>query len=210
MSSIISHIYISNILKEKYNLNNEFLYGAMLPDILTLAVNFKTKTITHYLRHGILNGSEGDYPDIEKFINENKSILPKNLILQGYLAHLIEDMIWYSISIPKMAIKKENTTIIYTKDNSIHTEEEFSKDIYSDYPIIDRYLLKNSNININLLKNEFLQISDDEGLKKAIKENFKLFDLRKDKLILISKDIFKYYIDTSLEKVSLVLDKIYR
>lgn len=43
MSSIISHIYISNILKEKYNLNNEFLYGAMLPDVLTVAVNFKTK-----------------------------------------------------------------------------------------------------------------------------------------------------------------------
>lgn len=106
MSSIISHIYISNILKEKYNLNNEFLYGAMLPDVLTVAVNFKTKNTTHYLQHGTLNGNEGDYPDIEKFINENKLSLPKNLMLQGYLAHLIEDMIWYSISIPNMAIKE--------------------------------------------------------------------------------------------------------
>lgn len=210
MSSIISHIYISNILKEKYNLNNEFLYGAMLPDVLTMAVNFKTKNITHYLKHGILNENEGDYPDIEKFINENKLVLPKNLILQGYLAHLIEDMIWYSISIPKMVRKKEDKTVIYTKDDSIHSEDEFSEDIYSDYPIIDRYLLKNSNININELQKEFLQISDNQDLKMAIKENFKLFDLRKNELSLISEDILKYYIESSLEKVSLVLDKIYR
>lgn len=210
MSSIISHIYISNILKEKYNLNNEFLYGAMLPDVLTVAVNFKTKNTTHSLQHGTLNGNEGDYPDIEKFINENKLSLPKNLMLQGYLAHLIEDMIWYSISIPNMAIKRDAQTVLYTKDNSIHSEEEFSKDIYSDYPIIDRYLLKNSNININELQNEFLEISDDEGLKKAIKENFKLFDLRNNKLNLVTEDILKYYIETSLEKVSLVLDKIYK
>ena len=162
------------------------------------------------MQHGTLNGNEGDYPDIEKFINENKLSLPKNLMLQGYLAHLIEDMIWYSISIPNMAIKRDDQTVLYTKDNSIHSEEEFSKDIYSDYPIIDRYLLKNSNININELQNEFLEISDDEGLKKAIKENFKLFDLRNNKLNLVTEDILKYYIETSLEKVSLVLDKIYK
>ena len=47
MSSIISHIYISNILKEKYNLNNEFLYGAMLPDVLTVALSFLVK-ITYF------------------------------------------------------------------------------------------------------------------------------------------------------------------
>lgn len=119
------------------------------------------------MQHGTLNGNEGDYPDIEKFIDENKLSLPKNLMLQGYLAHLIEDMIWYSISIPNMAIKRDAQTVLYTKDNSIHSEEEFSKDIYSDYPIIDRYLLKNSNININELQNEFLEISDDEGTKES-------------------------------------------
>lgn len=94
-----------------------------------------------------------------------------------------------------MAIKRDDQTVLYTKDNSIHSEEEFSKDIYSDYPIIDRYLLKNSNININELQNEFLEISDDEGLKKAIKENFKLFDLRNNKLNLVTEDILKYYIE---------------
>ncbi len=109
-----------------------------------------------------------------------------------------------------MAIKKENETVMYTKDNSIHSENEFSEDIYSDYPIIDRYLLKQSKIDINELQKEFLKISDNQGLKKAIKENFRLFELRKEELNLVSEDILKYYIETSLEKVSLVLDKIYK
>lgn len=63
--------------------------------------------MTHYLRHGILYGSEGNYPDIERFIIENTEILPKSQMMQGYLAHLIEDMLWFSIYIPRMTIEKD-------------------------------------------------------------------------------------------------------
>lgn len=209
MSSIISHVYISNILKEKYNLGDEFLYGAILPDILTKAIKTQTREITHYLRHGILYGSEGNYPDIERFILENTEILPKSQMMQGYLSHLIEDMLWFSIYIPRITTK-DNENIIYKKDNSIHSEDQFRKDIYSDYPIIDRYLLKKSDMNISKLQEEFLVISDDINLKNAIKENFKLFDLKNDNFILLSKDMFEEYIKESLEKITLVLDKIYK
>ena len=157
MSSIISHVYISNILKEKYNLGDEFLYGAILPDILHKAIKAQTREMTHYLRHGILYGSEGDYPDVERFIIENTEILPKSHMMQGYLAHLIEDMLWFSIYIPKMTIEKDKKTIIYKKDNSIHTDDEFRNDIYSDYTIIDRYLLKKTDLNINELQENFWQ-----------------------------------------------------
>ncbi len=210
MSSIISHVYISNILKEKYNLGDEFLYGAILPDILHKAIKAQTREMTHYLRHGILYGSEGDYPDVERFIIENTEILPKSQMMQGYLAHLIEDMLWFSIYIPKMTIEKDKKTIIYKKDNSIHTDDEFRNDIYSDYTIIDRYLLKKTDLNINELQREFLAISDDINLKNTIKDNFKLFDLRNENLILISFDMLEEYIKASLEKVSIVLDKLYR
>ena len=210
MSSIISHVYISNILKEKYNLGDEFLYGAILPDILHKAIKAQTREMTHYLRHGILYDSEGDYPDIERFIIENTEILPKSQMMQGYLAHLIEDMLWFSIYIPKMTIEKDKKTIIYKKDNSVHTDDEFRNDIYSDYTIIDRYLLKKTNLNLDELQSEFLAISDDIDLKNTIKDNFKLFDLRNDSLILISFDMLEEYIKASLEKVSIVLDKLYR
>lgn len=210
MSSIISHVYISNILKEKYKLGDEFLYGAILPDILHKAIPAQRREMTHYLRHGILYGSEGNYPDIERFIIENTEILPKSQMMQGYLAHLIEDMLWFSIYIPRMTIEKDKKTIIYKKDNSVHTDDEFRNDIYSDYTIIDRYLLKKTNLNIEKLQKEFLAISDDINLKNTIKENFKLFDLQNENLILVSFDMLEEYIKASLEKVSIVLDKIYR
>ena len=209
MSSIISHIYIGNILKQKYNLEDEFLYGSIMPDILTRAIDGQNKVITHYLKHGILYGVEGDYPDIERYLNENNTLLPHSQMMQGYIAHLIEDMIWFSSCIPHMTLKKGNE-IIFKKDNSVHTEQEFRDAIYSDYPIVDRFLLKKCNLNISKLQQEFISFSDDERLKASIKDNFKLFDLREKDLILISLDKFEKYIEQSIEKVSLVLDKIYK
>ena len=55
-----------------------------------------------------------------------------------------------------------------------------------------------------------MAISDDINLKNTIKDNFKLFDLRNENLILISFDMLEEYIKASLEKVSIVLDKLYR
>ena len=209
MSSIISHLYISNILKERYDLGDEFLYGTILPDILHKAIPAQRREMTHYLRHGILYGSEGNYPDVERFILENKEILPKSQMQQGYLAHLIEDMLWFSIYIPRIAIERDKKTIIYKKDGSMHTDEQFRADIYSDYPIIDRYLLNKSNLNIEELRKEFLAISDDKNLKHVINEQCRLFDLKNKKLILISTDLLEEYIQTAKEKVNIVLAKIY-
>lgn len=209
MSSIISHIYMGNILKEKYNLNNEFLYGSIMPDVLTRTIDGQNKVITHYLRHGILYGSEGDYPDIERFLNENKYILPNSKMMQGYVAHLIEDMLWFSVYIPSIATKSDGK-IIFNKDNSIHTDSEFKSAIYSDYPLIDRYLLKKSNLNILKLREEFLSFTDDKKLKDSIKDNFKLFDIQEKELILLSIDKFEEYMERAINKVSLVLDQIYK
>lgn len=209
MSSIISHIYMGNILKQKYNLNDEFLYGSIMPDVLTRTIDGQNKVITHYLRHGILYGSEGDYPDIERFLNENKYILPNSKMMQGYVSHLIEDMLWFSVYIPSIATKKDGK-IIFNKDNSIHTDPEFKSAIYSDYPLIDRYLLKKSNLNILNLREEFLRFTDDEKLKDSIKDNFKLFDIQEKELILLSIDKFEEYMERAINKVSLVLDQIYK
>lgn len=209
MSSIISHIYMGNILKQKYNLNDEFLYGSIMPDVLTRTIDGQNKVITHYLRHGILYGSEGDYPDIERFLNENKYILPNSKMMQGYVSHLIEDMLWFSVYIPSIATKKDGK-IIFNKDNSIHTDPEFKSAIYSDYPLIDRYLIKKSNLNILNLREEFLRFTDDEKLKDSIKDNFRLFDIQEKELILLSIDKFEEYMESAINKVSLVLDQIYK
>lgn len=59
------------------------------------------------------------------------------------------------------------------------------------------------------MQKEFLAISDDINLKNTIKENFKLFDLQSENLILISFEMLEEYIKAATEKVNIVLDKIY-
>lgn len=207
MSSIISHIYMADKLKDKYELKNEFLYGAILPDMLASPEIYNKKQ-THYLRKFELNGNVGDYPDIEKYINENYKELLVNQVKQGYLTHLIEDQLWFSKYIPKLATKEDNDIIIYSLDNSIHSEKEFSKHIYDDYPIMDRYLLKDRNINMEILKKEFLMLSTNNIIISNINKNFKLFDLRCNKFNLLTTDLINEYLEEALNKVILVLDKI--
>lgn len=210
MSSVISHVYMGNILKEKYNLGNEFLYGSILPDMLAKLEGPQTIEITHHLRHGILYGNEGDFPDIERFINDNNKILPNSQMMQGYLAHLIEDMLWLSIYLPKIALKYDNDTVILKKDSSFIKKDDFWKYIYSDYDILDGMLLKKFNMDFNIIKEEFLRITDDADLKKAISNNFNKCEKKDKGLKLISEKDFENYINNSIEKVSLVLDKIYK
>lgn len=210
MSSIISHVYIGNILKEKYNLDNEFLYGSILPDMLEKSSETQSRELTHYLRHGILYGTEGDFPDVERYINENKYLLPKSKMLQGYLSHLIEDMLWFSVYLPKIASHPDDDTYILKKNNSTHSSSEFWKILYSDYSIMDKHLLNKSDINLKELRTEFLQITEDENLKNTIKEYFKQFETNRKSLIFISKEVFEKYIKDCVDKVSLVLDKLYK
>lgn len=207
MSSIISHIYMADKLKDKYKLKNEFLYGAILPDMLASTEVYNKKQ-THYLRKFELNGNIGDYPDIERYINENYKELPTNQIKQGYLTHLIEDQLWFSKYIPKLATKKDDDIIIYSLDNSIHSEKEFSKHIYYDYPIMDRYLLEDRNVNIQMLKKEFLMLSKNNIITSNINKNFKLFDLQCSNFNLLSTDLINEYIEEALSKVILTLEEI--
>ena len=87
---------------------------------------------------------------------------------------------------------------------------EFVRLFTKDDSIQEIWAVARKKDKLEKLQKEFLAISDDINLKSTIKENFKLFDLRNEHLILISLDMLEEYISASLEKVSLVLDKIYR
>ena len=145
MSSIISHIYMADKLKDRYKLKNEFLYGAILPDMLASTEVYNKKE-THYLKKFEINGNIGDYPD--------------------------------------------------------------SKHIYDDYPIMDRYLLKDRNINMETLKKEFLMLSANNTITSNINKNFKLFDLRCSEYNLLTNNLINEYIEEALSKVILILDEI--
>ena len=210
MSSIISHVYITNKVKEYFNLsNNDILYGSILPDILTLQGSIN-KTETHYLKEFKLNGNLGNYPDIKLYIEQHKNTLIKDQIQQGYLSHLIEDQLWFSKYIPEICAKRKDNYVIYNKDHSLHSEESFSNDIYGDYPIMDRYLLKFSSINVDKLKMEFLNITKNNNIKLDIINKFRLYDLTQKKLKLMSIDLVNRYIEEAFYNVTSILNNFYK
>ena len=79
-----------------------------------------------------------------------------------------------------------------------------SKHIYDDYPIMDRYLLKDRNINMETLK----MLSANNTITSNINKNFKLFDLRCSQYNLLTNNLINEYIEEALSKVILILDEI--
>lgn len=60
MASLIMHLGITKILQNAYNLSDDILVGAILPDIMK-----KIEEDTHYI-------DENDYlPNINRYINTN-------------------------------------------------------------------------------------------------------------------------------------------
>ena len=49
MSSLIMHVCISNIIRQKYDYGYDFLFGSIMPDILKEAGEDKNKV--HYKMH---------------------------------------------------------------------------------------------------------------------------------------------------------------
>ena len=125
MSSYIMHMCISDIVKRKLNLTYKFVYGSILPDVIKSITG--DRDITHFIKHVIVDGDRRSLPDLQKAINDLK--IEDNEIRIGYIAHLLEDLIWFNDFIPAYAKDFGDNTIQYLKDNSIHTQDEYRDDI---------------------------------------------------------------------------------
>lgn len=167
MSSIIMHIYISQKVQEELNLSNKFLAGSILPDMIKIKT--KNRDETHYIKE--YSDGMKRLPDLDRFLEENKGNLNNEIVL-GYYAHLIEDRIWFDTYIDSFAkcIDKEN--ILYINDNTIHNNDEFRKDIYSDYMSVDSYLIGQDNLDIDKirmqLKKELITYNVDEMIDENV------------------------------------------
>lgn len=78
MSSIISHVYISNILKEKYKLGDEFLYGAILPDILHTAAGVANAKEIYGLDTTTTGATQLSYQGIKAEFADTEGVTLKN------------------------------------------------------------------------------------------------------------------------------------
>ncbi len=167
MSSYIMHICISDIIKRKLNLTDKFVYGSILPDNIKSVTGDRDKT--HYIKKVIIDGEKRNLPDIQKAIEEVQ-IEDKEIRL-GYIAHLVEDLIWFNEFIPTYATVWENNKIQYLKDNSVHTNDEYRDTMYLDYSNSSSYVVDKCGVDIQSLLSSIINIAESEQHKKLIIDN---------------------------------------
>lgn len=194
MSSIITHIYTSNIIKEKYNFSNDFLVGAIFPDVLKMHKR-ETRIETHYSVIYKTEDKELELPNIESYLYDNKYNMTNDL-KKGYLVHLIEDNLWFEKYINKYT-KKVNEKIIYLPDNSEMTEEEFSTAMHSDYPLVDRYIINKSDFKYERVNENAHKTL--KGFDREIDTLIRLYPKEKDELDIVSYEDMDNYIKESCE-----------
>lgn len=209
MSSFKMHLVISKNIQKKLNFGNEFLLGALLPDLYKLLYHDREKT--HFE-----NADEYEHlPNIENFCK--KYLETKSEIKYGYLSHLIEDKIWFHEYIFKKYVLKENDEkYIYKKDFSKHTFEEYLNDMYTDYSIIDEYIKEVEKIDVYRIAEELkecakrIQIVDWKEIVDKIDEVF-IKDYKKENInserTFISTEDYNEYIQKSTDEVIKVISK---
>lgn len=182
MASGLIHMCVAKELNKYLRRNEEeILLGSIAPDLAKL-VDIPKKT-THFAE------TDENIPNMDIFLNQYKKYL-KNDFVMGYYIHLYTDYIWFNLFIPSLfkdgkILKLNNRTINYNED-------KLYEYIYDDYSSINKELLKQYDIKMNILK-------ENSSIKNIIKE------LPIDKLgILIKKQ--KQIIKESEKKESILFD----
>ena len=197
MGSYVMHLCISNIVKKKLNLGNGFLYGSILPDIIKKKKSGSRQS-SHFLVERYLNGSKMCLPDIKEAVERIK--FEDNEIKLGYIAHLIEDYIWFSEYIPSYAKKIDNERVYIFAYNKEVEEKEFGKQIYNDYYNSSGYIINKYNLDIEEIKEYLKNNIDKEEYEIAIKDLNYGGDIKNCRCIL--PDSLDSYINKCIEEVT--------
>ena len=180
MSSLIMHVCISNVIKQKYNYSYEFLYGAIMPDILKEAGEDKNKI--HYR-------TNHDYSlyEIDKFVKE-RLIKDKSEYNLGYLAHLIQDKFltkYINAKIKETNIDNQEYITYLFDNNSLHKKQEFLDLIHNDYAILDEYLIKKYDLNLDYLTKRILRVNKEIKYDPIIEKELEIHEIIPDSTLKI-------------------------
>lgn len=167
MSSYIMHICVSDIVKRKLKLTDKFVYGSILPDNIKSITGDRAGT--HYIDRVIVDGDRRSLPNIQRAIND-VDIQDKEIRI-GYIAHLVEDFIWFNQFISTYARDLGENKIQYLKDNSIHSTDEYRDVMYADYSRSSDYVVNKCEVNITKLLASIENIAENEHHKKLILDN---------------------------------------
>lgn len=205
MGSYLMHIGITEKVRKKLNLSYKFIYGSILPDLIKMGTGDRKGS--HFLKTIIDGENVKNLPVIENAISMLRNKLDKEVYL-GYIAHLIEDHIWFEKYIPTFATVYVQGKLSYLSDNSEHSSFEFSKDIYEDYEKINAYMVEVCNVDYSTLKQELEKIMNETELN-FLNKNANMRDVKEIHTTkIITKDRLDEYIKESEEKVEEVIKNL--
>lgn len=190
MASLIMHLYLTKDLQEKYNFEDEILFGAILPDIIKIA-KLKTKEESHYIE------KNENLPNINRYIDINMKN-GYNHIQLGYLFHLLQDKIWY-----QYLNEFEN------KFNGEH--QDFASKIYSDMNICDKHILSRANIDEKKfidMKRRLEKMSNDIEIQSCINKSLKIRQIENKQIYFITENILNKYIEDAINECELIFRKL--
>ena len=207
MGSLIMHLCIASKLKEKYHFSDKFLIGALKPDLLKMAG--AKQEDTHYLEEVIEESGVKRLPNVLKYEESNKEHIKDEMTL-GYISHLVQDKVWFDKYIGKYAKTDANdiTKIKYLQYGITKTDKDFSKDIYTDYTNLNKYLAQKYSLDIEKIKNSLKGICLDTKMKEKVDKQFIMKDSNIDKNTFITKQDVESYINDAIKKTSIEIDKI--
>lgn len=205
MGSFLMHIAISERVRRKLDLSTKFIYGSILPDLIKMETGDRKGT--HFLKTFVTDQGRQELPVVENAIVMLDGKMNKEVRL-GYIAHLIQDLIWFDDYIPTLATPPHNGAVIYLRDNSVHTENDFTKDIYNDYTKINAYIIDKYCKEYGNLKKELAtQMTEHE--KILLDKTDKLLEVHKvNETIVITKDKLDSYIENTAEKVEKIVKEL--
>lgn len=206
MSSIITHLYLANCMKNEFNFSDKFLTGALLPDILK--ASGEKRDYTHYIKKVEQNNRIFYLPNLKEYASKNPDLL-KNEIKLGYFSHLVQDKIWFKYFIPKFTSYEDIALPIKYNDGSLHEYNEYLKDIYGDYALLDTQLLNNNNFKINnKLKNSLVENLPNKNLKETLLNNLNPQKIISEELKLIKNNQMDSYLEISKKETKHILTEL--
>lgn len=154
MGSAVMHLCIGKKIAKKMNNSDrkEFLIGNLAPDLSKLTN--QSRYISHFLKKIVINDSEREVPDLDKFLNKYKERLNEPFI-QGYLCHLISDDIWFRDYIPNhvISITEDKKQILLRDVDDYIPYDDFKKMMYDDYSKTNKYLFDLYKLNLKRFDN---------------------------------------------------------
>ena len=154
MASSLMHIAVAEELykkiKKKLNINYyEYILGSISPDISNIINESKIKS------HFIDNNKS--IPNIDIFQKKYGKNLSNSFNL-GYFVHLYTDKLFYEDYYPLFIEERFFTSIIKCLDKTTIkvSDEEKRKMLYSDYTNLNKQLIEEYNLNLDIFYNEFI------------------------------------------------------